>query len=451
MGLVPEPAYLTEFRESRARRSCAGNGERGEAVAEARGPRRPRGIDRRDFLRRSAAASLGLGAAGGLLGACGDSGSSLGSRAGFELARPNRPTTLPVFDDNPPIEDNLPAEKGGVLKIYNWQQYIWAKVVKDFSEKYGVGVEITTFSNMDEALPVVSRQSADFDLFFHRIDVLGFLIANKVLRPLNHNYIPNLEANVWPVYRNPFYDQGWRYTVPYTVYTTGIGWRADHVKDDIAGMENPYDIYWNQRYKGKINLFDDYREVVGMALLKNRIMDLNTGDTTKIDVARNELRSLAKLEVIRALDIDAYSNIPRGQAWIHQAYSGDMVSAQYYFPKGQDPSVTRYWAPPDGRGAVGSDAIGVLRRGRNPVLAHLFIDYLLDSRVAMKNFSWNGYQPPIRAADPERLIAEGYVPPNVSSAIVRQQDFNHGRMQLELSRNADALWHTAYRELATSV
>ena len=49
-----------------------------------------------------------------------------------------------------------------------------------------------------------------------------------MIRPLNHSYIPNI-ANTWPDYRNPFYDQDWQYTTPYSIYTTGMAWRKDKV------------------------------------------------------------------------------------------------------------------------------------------------------------------------------------------------------------------------------
>ncbi len=54
------------------------------------------------------------------------------------------------------------------------------------------------------------------------------MVAADLLRPLNHDYIPNID-NLWPQFQNPWYDAGWRYSVPYTVYTTGIGWRTDMV------------------------------------------------------------------------------------------------------------------------------------------------------------------------------------------------------------------------------
>ena len=425
-------------------------GRRGRGRTTVRHPREglsAPAVGRREFLRRTGAASLGLPAVASLLAACGgDRGERVAPALG--VARPNRPVTLPIFDDNEPIADGLGPERGSTLKIFNWAEYIRPRVVKDFSERYGTKVHVSTFDNMDQALRAL-HDGVDFDVLFLRVDVIGKLVSAKLLRPLNHTYIPNLEANVWPVYRNPFYDQEWRYSVPYTVYTTGIAWRTDYVDTDIAALENPYDIYWDDAFRGKINLFDDYREVISMVLLRNGITNLNLGDASTLDKVREDLTAVADL--IGDLSIDAYANLPEGRAWIHQAYAGDMVAAPYYFPQGEDPSVVRYWSPADGRGAVGNDAIAVLRNGRNPVLAHLFIDYLLDFGVSMKNYSWNGYQPPMEGLDPNSLVEEGYVPPYLSSVVVHRRDFNRGFMELELDPRTDRLWHETWRGFQTEV
>jgi spermidine/putrescine transport system substrate-binding protein len=389
---------------------------------------------------------LGLPAAASVLSACG--GESRSRTTGFDIARPNRPVTLPIFGDNEPIADGLAPEKDATLKVFNWAEYVRPRVVKDFAERYETRVQVSTFANMDEALAPL-RRGTDYDVLFLRVDVIGKLVQDKILRPLNQSYIPNLEANVWPVYRNPFYDQEWRYTVPYTVYTTGIAWRIDFVDTDIASLSNPYDIYWDETYRGKINLFDDYREVIGMALLRRGVTDLNIDEPEVLAQAGEDLGGLAHL--VGALDIDAYANLPQRRAWIHQAYSGDMVAAPYYFPKGEDPSVVRYWSPPDGRGAVGNDAIAVLRTGRNPVLAHMFIDYLLDYEVATRNYSWNGYQPPMTRLSPNQLVAQEYVPPYLSSVAVHRRDFNRGSMELELDPRTDRLWHSTWRAFRSEV
>ena len=68
---------------------------------------------------------------------------------------------------------------------------------------------------------------------------------------------------MWPAFQNPWYDQQWRYTVPYTVYTTGIGWRTDQVSTDIAALPNPYDTLWDPKYRGETAVIDDWHTAHG--------------------------------------------------------------------------------------------------------------------------------------------------------------------------------------------
>ena len=68
--------------------------------------------------------------------------------------------------------------------------------------------------------------------------MLGDLIESKLIQPLNHSYIPNIQQ-AWPDFQNPYYDRGWQYTVPYTIYTTGIAWRKDKVHENPYAMAQP--------------------------------------------------------------------------------------------------------------------------------------------------------------------------------------------------------------------
>jgi spermidine/putrescine transport system substrate-binding protein len=81
--------------------------------------------------------------------------------------------------------------------------------------------------------PKLRSGQLNFDVFFPTVDVMAQLVYGKLIQPLNHSYIPNI-SQAWPDFTNPFYDGKWKYTVPYTIYTTGIAWRKDHVP------ENPY-------------------------------------------------------------------------------------------------------------------------------------------------------------------------------------------------------------------
>ena len=136
--------------------------------------------------------------------------------------------TLPIYSDNEPIASGKNTEKGP-LNVFNWSDYVNPAVVKQFEKDYGVRVKITTFENEEEALAKLTSGQASFDVWFATVDYLSRSVAGKLIQPVNHSYLPNLK-NVWPSLQSPFYDVHSRYSVPYTVYTTGIAYRKDKVK-----------------------------------------------------------------------------------------------------------------------------------------------------------------------------------------------------------------------------
>ena len=149
------------------------------------------------------------------------------------------------------------------------------------------------------------------------LDRLGQAVAGKLLKPVNPDYVPNLKKNVWPTLQSPFYDVESRYTVPYTIYSTGIGWRSDKVKEDIAHLENPWSIFWNsQAYKGYVGVLDDSREALGMALLYAKNYDVNTEDPVVIDKALADLKALIPI-CNPKINITEYQTLPEGTSYLH--------------------------------------------------------------------------------------------------------------------------------------
>src|SRR5512132_2376780 len=118
-------------------------------------------MSRRQFLRRAGGAALAYPTASALLAACGHAsnpnvvpnnpaptgatGSASPSALPFPLARPDNPVTWPIYDDNPPIDSGLQAETNATLKIYNWEDYLWPRLVRNFCNEVGCKYEITTF------------------------------------------------------------------------------------------------------------------------------------------------------------------------------------------------------------------------------------------------------------------------------------------------------------------
>ncbi len=403
-------------------------------------PRRE-GIDRRTFLQRSAWTAAALAAGPTLLSACGGDDAGGGGGEAVQLSRPDNPVTLPTFDDIPTIGDGLSPEVGP-LKIYNYAEYIAPQTLRGFRREYGADVEVTTFTSMDEAVARLSGGQADFDLFFATTDVIGKVATGRLLQPLNASYLGNT-TNIWESLQDPFYDVGAQYSRPYTLFTTGIGYRIDRVSQAPGDYDNPYDILWDEAYRGDVYLLEDDREVFGMAMLRAGQTDVNTEDPAQVDVALQDVLELADAVNVRT-GAEAYTILPEGRATLHQAWSGDVVNAQYYLPEGESIENVGFWFPDDDGGIIGSDQMTVLAGAANPVLAHLFIDYLLDEAHAHTNFEWLGYQPPQSAIDPESVVADELVPPHLDTTVIRPEDFDTGYQLLQLSLEGERLWDNAW-------
>lgn len=414
-------------------------------------PRRGAPVDRRTFLTR-----MGLAAVGGpglveTLAACASSGggSTSGPRsspAALKIASPATPVTWPLHPDNPAVGDGLEPEHDATLRLYNYADYIGPGVIKAFQRKYqayNVKVSVSTFNDADEALTKIRSGSARHDIYFPSYDQIAKMVTARLIRPLNHSYVPHI-SNVWQQFTNPWYDGGWRYTVPYTVYTTGIGWRNDRIAADIGGRPDPYDVFWDSAYARRLAVIDDWHTTMAMVALRAGVTDINTGAPADLAKIRRQLDDL-QASTEPKVTITMYNDLPAGQLDLAQMWSGDVVNAQYYLPKGVGPEVLSYWFPPDGKGMVDNDLMVVLKQGENPVLAHHFLNFMLDEHIAAKNFGFVGYQPPQRSLDPSRLVSDGYVPANLEAAVVREEWFSTGYRLLELPPADDAAWHQIWQ------
>jgi spermidine/putrescine transport system substrate-binding protein len=431
-------------------------------------PRDRSGLTRGTLLRRAALSVGGVGALG-LVAGCENTTTPIGAGTGgptgpasklvvprpvgpggLPLPRPDYAVTWAITANNKPIPDGRQPESG-TLKIYNYADYIWPGLVKKFEQKYNASVQIATYNSADEAIAKLAAGAVSFDVI---IGLTGAnivnLIAQQLLQPLNHTYLPNLQKNIWPELQDPFYDRGARYTVPYVVWMDGIGWRNDKVKQDIASMPVPWDIFWHsQAYRGLVGILDDKRDALSMPMQRDAMHtglrpDLNTEDPAIVSKAGQDLAQLTGIANVKVTITD-YQTLAEGKTVLHQSWSGDLLSAAlYYLPKGTKPDVLSFWGPSK-NGVVQNDFLCIGRASKAPVLAHAFLDYLLDEKNAYDNFvQFTGYTPPQNALDAESLIKQGLIPRSLQSAVVRPDQFAANQELLQLSVEGERVWDQAW-------
>ena len=428
-------------------------------------PKDRSGLSRKELLTGAAAGAVGVGVLGGLA-ACQNTTTPIGTGeggagsplvvpkplgpGGLPLPRPDNSVTWAITDDNQPIPDSTPVESGP-LQVYNYPDYIYPGLVKKFEQLHGAKVKIATYNSSDEAIAKLASGQVAFDV------VIGLsgsnidnLIAQQVLQPLNHALLPNLAKNIWPELQDPVYDQGSRYTVPYVVWSDGIGWRNDKVSEDVAGMDVPWEIFWeSQAYRGKVGLLDDKRDGLTMPMQRDAMragarQDLNTEDPAIVAKAGRDLEQLTDICNIKVTITD-YQTLPEGKTVLHHSWSGDLLSAAiYYMPPGVKPTVLSYWSP-ERDGVVQNDFLCVGREGKNPALAHRFINFMLDEKNAYDNFvNQNGFVPPLNAIDAQTLIERGLIPQTLAGAVTRPDQFASNQALLQLSVEGERAWDDAW-------
>ena len=410
--------------------------------------RHPKDLSRRQFLTRAGGAAIAMPSLAAVLAACSKPSSSAPSGGAGEIpiATLENPVTLPV--NQAPIAADTPPESGPLV-LYNWADYIWKKSVAEFEDKFGVSVDLTTFNNMEEGIQKVANGQVTADVFVPTPGYLRRLVQQNLVQPLQHELIPNMEASVWPSYYNPgpYYDLGWNYTVPYTIYTWGVAYRRDRVSDDEAAAQG-WEALWNSDYNGAISLYDSYGDTIGITILRNGSLDVNTGDPALIDAAKEAILQTINDNRARLTINGVYAKIPAGDFTVAESWSGDIVGAQWYLPKGTGTDVLGFWRPETGKTMIGNDLLAIPTAAQNPRLAHEFINFMLDDKVGYENFiNWNGYQPPFTSIDPEKLIADGVVPDTLASAVVTEDMFKKDLTPYELTPTVDQLWLDAWTEI----
>lgn len=315
--------------------------------------------------------ALGVGAAA-TLSACGFSG---GDAA---------PSGSAASSTAPAVK----AQIDGDLVYFNWAEYLDPDVMKGFQKEYGVKI---IESNYDSYPAMMAKLASgnQYDIVFPGSKEVAQLKAANRLTRIDKGQLKNADQvfGVTTYFDNPWYDENSDFSVPFTMYRTGIAYRTDKVKD----IQGSWDDLWNETAKGKIFVLDEADEAIGFAALKLGL-DMNTDKPE--DLAKIKEMLLSQKPYLRAYSTDDINNLAGGNAWIHHGWSGDFISLVTNTV--DNPQDFAFEAPKEGT-PLGSDAYAIPANAQHPGTALLFIDYLLRPENIAKNIAYLGYPMPTKS------------------------------------------------------
>lgn len=256
------------------------------------------------------------------------------------------------------------------LHYFTWSDYVGPELLAEFERRHGVHVVVDTFSSNEELLAKLQGGATGYDVTVPSDFMAAIMIQQGLVAELDPTKLSNAATLEDHLQHLPF-DPTQRYAIPYLWGTVGIGY-------DSAVVLTPPDswaVLWDPRYKGKISMLNDQREVFG-AVLRSMGVSMNTKDPALIEAAKARL--LVQKPLVKAYASEHYDQLlASGDVVLAHGWGGPVARAML-----DRPSI-RYVVPKEG-GTLWADCLVVLKSSPRKELAMQFINYLLEPQVAAR-------------------------------------------------------------------
>ncbi len=279
------------------------------------------------------------------------------------------------------------------LNVQNWGQNIadgsdgTLDIIAAFEEKYPyIDVNYSTYDANETLYSKLSGGGITVDVIIPSDYMIARMISEDMLLPLNFDNIPNY-SYVQEAFKNTAYDPLNQYSVPYTWGTVGIIYNSKYVDEaDVTGWE----LLWNEKYAGKILMFDNSRDAFGIAQYKLGY-DVNTTDPAELQACADELAKQKPLVKQYVMD-QIYGAMEGENAWIGVYYAGDCMMMMENNPD------LKFYLPENQGFNLFIDAMCIPTCAKEKEAAELFINFLCEPEISGANMDYICYGSPIEGA-----------------------------------------------------
>ena len=239
-----------------------------------------------------------------------------------------------------------PAAAKDQLHLYNWNNYIAPETVKRFEDFCKCEVVQTYYSDNEELLAKLAAGARGYDILVPTSNVIQPLIKGGQLKPVDKAQLPNLK-NIDPAYLNTPFDPGNKYSVPYAMSLTVIGYNDQKIKE-LGLPTDTWAVVFEPKYlekiKGRVTVLDSSSELFAAAL---KYLGYSANDVDEAHWKQNE-----------ANRIKAEANSWQAHADFLEAHKHDRPrsSPRLFFRSGKAYGNTYAWPP--GGGATPAPAPG---------------------------------------------------------------------------------------------
>jgi spermidine/putrescine transport system substrate-binding protein len=211
------------------------------------------------------------------------------------------------------------------------------------------------------------------------------------LQPLDKSKLPNFK-NLMPAYLNTEFDPGNKYSVPYAMSITLLGYNDQKMKElgiTVDSWAVIFDPKILQKIKGKVTVLDSQSEVMAAAL-KYLGFSVNDRDPAHWNQAKDVI--LKAKPYWAAFMAQGYiKELATGNIWVVHGYSNDIFQADTGAQEAKQKFRIRHALPKEGA-VLALDAMVIAKTAPRPDLAHQFINFMLEGKnsAALTNITGSG-------------------------------------------------------------
>jgi spermidine/putrescine transport system substrate-binding protein len=274
------------------------------------------------------------------------------------------------------------------LNLFNYDTYIGATTLKDFQASSGIRVNMSLFASSDDLFAKMKAGSTGYDVIVPNHTIVRPMAEAGMIMPLDHAKIPNL-ANVAPAYRDPPYDPGCRYTIPYTNVVTGIAYRKSKMPKGLVPDDYKY-ICDSNAFKGRLAFSDDKATLFEtLKYLGYSLKDLTPEILAKAEAV---LTRQIKSGALKTFHQDNGQDLlASGEVDIVNESNGDVAQVM------KEDTDIGFVVPKSG-GVLYSGTMAIPADSRRVENAHKFLNFILDARAGAEIASTIMYATPNAAA-----------------------------------------------------
>jgi len=274
--------------------------------------------------------------------------------------------------------------KSTELNLYGWSEYVPQALLDGFTQETGIKVNYDTYSSNEELLAKLQAGASGYDVIIPSDYTVAILIKQGLLEEIDLKQIPNFE-NVVAELKDPYFDPGNKYSVPYQWGTVGLVVDTDKVSRPITKWAD----LWDPAFKGRVVLLDDEREVLGMVLLTLGY-DKNSTDPAQLEEAKAKMLEL--MPSVRLFDSDSPKTaLLSGEVWLGHTWNGEAAIAH-----SENPAID-YICPEEGCG-IWYDNLAVPKGAPHKDAALAFLNYVLKPEASLLITKEFPYSTPNQAA-----------------------------------------------------